>query len=447
MSIFNTPPSTTDPLKLLQSFQEKRDASKGGVNGIMSDSNSNTDVDDFVASTYDALNNRRMLAMEEVAEERNAVLASYTAPAEASTISDNLEMASYTPEVDKDSEITKLIESLITESYGEENDSVTDSTNAPGTNTIVNDGNSAGKVVEPEVDGLMSRPYNAKRMIEINNPVGGTTNTTDADRIKDINDPVGGSFAIISKGSAKPIFVDKTLPITKGYKTLAGSEGTDIHLDGRNYLTLPYGVVPDKGSIKKADGTSIDPQGNHGLTATDLAGIDYSSATKLGISRKDYDSDEAFGKAVFGEFTIRAEKKFGAGFTDATDGAKQAVYDLAWNYPKAAGWNDTKLMVTEASKPLEDQSTANLIQFTQNFMMTDNGVATYPRGLLKRRAVAYNLVAKPGEEASDIFTTAVINSKGVRTGTKYEIRTASNTVLTTYTKPDKDEVLGSLPLG
>jgi len=161
MSIFNTPPSTTDPLKLLQSFQEKRDAIKGGVNGIMSDSNSNTDVDDFVASTYDALNNRRMLAMEEVAEERNAVLASYTAPAEASTISDSLEMASYTPEVDKDSEITKLIESLITESYGEENDSVT-KFSPEGTGVFDNAtptvSDSTGEVVKPEVDGLMSRP-------------------------------------------------------------------------------------------------------------------------------------------------------------------------------------------------------------------------------------------------------------------------------------------------
>ena len=276
--------------------------------------------------------------------------------------------------------------------------------------------------------GLMSKPY-------------------DAESMKDINEPVGGSFAIISKGSAKPIFVDETLPITKGYDSLAVSEGTDIHLDGRNYLTLPYGVVPDKGSIKKADGTSIDPKGTHGLTATDLAGIDYSGATKLGISRKDYASDEAFGKAVFGEFTILAEKKFGASFADATDGAKQAVYDLSWNAGvKAAGWNDTELMVTEASKPLEDQSTDNLIQFTQNFKMTKNGVASYPRGLLKRRAISYNLVAKPGEEASDVFTTAVMNAAGVRTGTKYEIRTASGTVLTTYTKPDKDEVLGSLPL-
>ena len=166
MSIFNTPPSTTDPLKLLQFFQEKRDASKGGVNGIMSDTNSNTDVDDFVASTYEALNNRRMLAMEEVAGERNSVLASYTAPVEASTISDSLEMASYTPEVDKDSEITKLIESLITESYGEENDSVTKfSPEGTGVfdNATLTDGNSAGEVVEPVVeevsttgDGIMS---------------------------------------------------------------------------------------------------------------------------------------------------------------------------------------------------------------------------------------------------------------------------------------------------
>tara|TARA_R110001592_G_scaffold361969_1_gene674415 strand:+ start:309 stop:1514 length:1206 start_codon:yes stop_codon:yes gene_type:complete len=170
MSIFNTPPSTTDPLKLLQFFQEKRDASKGGVNGIMSDSNSNTDVDDFVASTYDALNNRRMLAMEEVAEERNAVLASYTAPAEASTISDSLEMASYTPEVDKDSEITKLIESLITESYGEEEEG-----NTSRALSTIDDSDTTGGVT---TQGLMSpsSEYKTPRELRERSPIPITLN-------------------------------------------------------------------------------------------------------------------------------------------------------------------------------------------------------------------------------------------------------------------------------
>ena len=171
MSIFNTPLSTTDPLKLLQSFQEKRDASKGGVNGIMSDSNSNTDVDDFVASTYDALNNRRMLAMEEVAEERNAVLASYTAPAEASTISDSLEMASYTPEVDKDSEITKLIESLITESYGEEEEEG----NTSRALSTIDDSDTTGGVT---TQGLMSpsSEYKTPRELRERSPIPITLN-------------------------------------------------------------------------------------------------------------------------------------------------------------------------------------------------------------------------------------------------------------------------------
>lgn len=169
MSIFNTPPSTTDPLKLLQFFQEKRDASKGGVNGIMSDTNSNTDVDDFVASTYEALNNRRMLAMEEVAGERNSVLASYTAPVEASTISDNLETASYTPEVDKDSEITKLIESLITESYGEEEG------NTSRALSTIDDSDTTGGVT---TQGLMSpsSEYKTPRELRERSPIPVTLN-------------------------------------------------------------------------------------------------------------------------------------------------------------------------------------------------------------------------------------------------------------------------------
>ena len=164
MSIFNTPPSTTDPLKLLQYFQEKRDASKGGVNGIMSDSNSNTDVDDFVASYHDALNNRRVEAMNAVEQQKSDVLASYTAPASASN--DDTLMAS----LESQSEVEKLLRGILrnkrkkTESYGEVNDSVTDSTNIPGINATPTVSDSAGKVVE-------GPPYNVERMIEINNPV------------------------------------------------------------------------------------------------------------------------------------------------------------------------------------------------------------------------------------------------------------------------------------
>ena len=282
-----------------------------------------------------------------------------------------------------------------------------------------------------EVDkGLMSRP------------------SYDKEAMLDNNEPEGGSFAIIYKENKKNSLIGVTVPRTNAFNTLALSEGEDIHLDGKNIITLPYGIVPDKDSITKADGTSIDPKGSHGLSTADLSGIDYSAATKFGISREDYASDEAFGKAVFAEFTIRAEKEFGTDFANATDEAKQAVYDLAWNAGvTSAGWNDTELMVTEAGKSLKEQSTNNLIQFTQNFKMTDkNGIATYPRGLLKRRVVAYNYVAKPGEEAADIFTTAVTNTAGTRVGTKYDIRTSSGNILKTYTKPDKDEKLGSLAL-
>jgi len=110
-----------------------------------------------------------MLAMEEVAGERNSVLASYTAPVEASTISDNLETASYTPEVDKDSEITKLIESLITESYGEEEG------NTSRALSTIDDSDTTGGVT---TQGLMSpsSEYKTPRELRERSPIPVTLN-------------------------------------------------------------------------------------------------------------------------------------------------------------------------------------------------------------------------------------------------------------------------------
>ena len=263
--------------------------------------------------------------------------------------------------------------------------------------------------------------------------------------------PATTTFATITKNGTSTT-VDETVPLTSGFDSLTLAEGTNVHLDGRGFVTLPHGIVPDANTIKKADGTAFDPTGSHKLKAGDLSTVDYSEATKFGISRKDYTDDESWAKAVYAEFGDRTATRYGTGFDTLSDSAKQAAYDMAWNAGVGSvSWSSVQTMLTEASK--EDditKTTDNLIGFTTNFKSgteTVNGVSVnnYPRGLLKRRLATYNLIAKPGEEAATITTTAVMKN-GVRTGTTYDIKKSDGTVLKSWTKPDLNERLGDLEI-
>jgi len=257
------------------------------------------------------------------------------------------------------------------------------------------------------------------------------------------------TFATIISGDSSTE-VTKTPPLTAGFDSLVEAEGTNIHLDGRGFVTLPYGIVPDKDSVTKADGTAFNPTGSHGLKTSDLSGVDYSNATKFGVSRTSYDTDEDFAKAVYSAFASKTVTKYGEGFDNLTDEAKQAAYDLAWNAGiGSASWSSVQTMLQEASKEDDNtKTTDNLIGFTSNFRSGKekvNGVIVnnYPRGLLKRRLTTYNLVAKAGEEAAKITTKAVMENKK-RTGTQYEIKTSDGSVLKTWTKTDLNELLGDL---
>jgi len=227
--------------------------------------------------------------------------------------------------------------------------------------------------------------------------------------------------------------------IQKGFDTLLKSEGLDIHLDQNGAVTLPYGIVPDKNSVKTADGTPFDPTAKkHNVGKDDVSGVDYSKATKFGVSREDFATDEKFAKAVFDKFAEATKKKYGSGFKDLSESAKQVAYDLSWNGgTRFIGFKDVKAMLKEASKKDNaDKSTDILIGFTKNFVSNNN----WMRGLLKRRVQTYNLVAKPGEKATTITTTAVMKNNK-RTGTKYDIKKSDGSVIKSWTKPDPDDRL------
>ena len=295
-----------------------------------------------------------------------------------------------------------------------------------------------GTTTEPmsEPAGLMSPPEQDTAP-EIDTGTAEPSTPADSSAEEEVADTSTAFATVIKKGISTE--VSETTSLTAGFDSLTETEGTDIHLDGRGFVTLPYGIVPDKNSVKKSDGTVFDPTGSHGLKASSLSGVDYSGATKFGISRTDYDSDQSFAKAVYAEFGSKTAEKYGDGFDDLTDEAKQAAYDMAWNAGTgSAGWSSVKTMLDEASKDGE-KSTESLIGFTTNFK---SGTG-YPRGLLKRRLETYNLVANENEEASTITTTASM-SNGVRTGTVYTIKTTDGTVLKSWTKPSTSEVLGDL---
>lgn len=271
------------------------------------------------------------------------------------------------------------------------------------------------------------------------------------DTVPEVSPTASTTFATITKDGTSTT-VDATPPLNNGFDSLTLAEGTNIHLDGRGFVTLPHGIVPDANSIKKSDGTAFDPTGRHGLRAGNLSSVDYSEATKYNISRADYTSDEDWAKAVYAEFGERTATEYGTGFEDLTDAAKQAAYDMTWNAGiGSASWSSVQTMLTEASKSSdEDKTTDNLIGFTTNFRsgtekVNGNVIANYPRGLLKRRAQTYNLVAKEGEEATTVTTTSVMTN-GARTGTKYDIKTEEGTVIKSWTKPDLNERLGDLEI-
>lgn len=292
----------------------------------------------------------------------------------------------------------------------------------------------AAATVTNGADSVVDRTAPAGLMTR---PVQETVSEVDTDTAANT---VSTNFATIKKGNTSTDVVS-TAALKDGFDSLTLAEGTKIHLDGRGFVTLPHGIVPDANSVKKSDGTVFNPTGSHGLTASGLSGVDYSGATKYGIKRSDYTADKDWAKAVYSEFGVRTAKKYGTGFDSLSDKAKQAAYDMTWNAGiGAASWSSVKTMLKEASKAKdEDKTTANLIGFTTNFK---SGTG-YPRGLLKRRVQTYNLVAKQGDEASKITTSSIVTN-GKRTGTKYDVKRSDGTVLKSWTKPDNNEKLGDL---
>ena len=228
---------------------------------------------------------------------------------------------------------------------------------------------------------------------------------------------------------------------------VGGREGFKPHFDDKGIFTLGYGVVPDKGSVTIV----TDAKGNIDWTQSDISG-----ATKNGLALADFgDDQQAFAAAVARQFYDQGSEVFnnkhGDGkFESYSPEARSAMLDLMYNGGTGTmEWNDVKTFLDASEKVgTEDYGTEvqeDLINLTQteNFLMTlDDGTKTFPRGLLKRRLLAYNMVA-PEQDQADRIETLGRMEDGNRTGTIYNIYKADGTLLQTWYSDDKTETLSA----
>lgn len=168
-------------------------------------------------------------------------------------------------------------------------------------------------------------------------------------------------------------------------------EGDVAHVgqDSQN-LTLPAGIVADGGV--KYDGKEVKA-GKNTVKASDFdaSKVDMSKAyKKVGgktYKREDYDSDEAWSKAVIEGFKDVVKGRAGDSWDDLTSSTKQAVTKLAWN--NGEGWakyNTSKALYKELAKDTKDKTVvANGIL---NYSTVSGGGASI--GIAKARANAWN---------------------------------------------------------
>lgn len=244
-------------------------------------------------------------------------------------------------------------------------------------------------------------------------------------------------FALLKIGDERTS-IPLATHLTTMFNGLEDVEGDFNHVDGRGYFTMPYGVVPDDGSVKREDGTAFNPRSGHGYTTDTAGSVDTSNAThtlKVGdnsytVRRSDYESDEAFARGVVGLYNREAQNIYGEGWDDLTEGARSMALDMAWNGGVGAvGWSSVRNAMQEAGK--ENPSTETLFGFTANIRSGEN----YPRGLFKRRLIQYNMIANPADAAST-YSTEALNRDGKRVGTRYIAHRADGTNIGSWDRYD-----------
>jgi len=234
---------------------------------------------------------------------------------------------------------------------------------------------------------------------------------------------------------------------------VGGREGFKPHFDDKGIFTLGYGGVPEDDSVRIVRGAD----GNIFMPLSDFSGArkgDIGEPDTLYLADFDYDQ-RAFATAIASQFYDKGSAIFNNKhgdnkFESYSPEARSAMLDLMYNGgPGTMEWNDVKTFLDASEKvgtedygPEVQEDLINLTQ-TENFLMTKpDGTPSYPRGLLKRRLIAYNMVAPEQDQADRIETIEKIEG-GNRTGTVYNIYRADGTLLQTWDSDDTTETLSA----
>lgn len=175
-SIFNTPPNTTDPMELLRYFQELRDSRIDTFRKSTSQfpsvfnrperlaEDTNEKGNNYLASIFDSLSVQTAEAVEQV----GPTIARIKEEQKQEQILNKLNLEDTSFDAERMININKTPIRKEVEAIDGSVTKISPEGTGVFNNSITTGGNSAGKVEE----GLVSRPYDAERMIDINKSPG-----------------------------------------------------------------------------------------------------------------------------------------------------------------------------------------------------------------------------------------------------------------------------------
>lgn len=191
------------------------------------------------------------------------------------------------------------------------------------------------------------------------------------------------------------------------YTDFAGSEETKAHLGGADYksvgITLAYGVLPDSGLKYKHNGEVINlpKEKSKRWAALSAAGVTTKNfnpdnvitddAVKAGVRRGDYRSDEEWAKASITAFEDMIKNSMigiNVNPDDVNSDVMKGLISFNWN-TGGHNWEGAKNAYREVVK---DNPNMNTIKNGLLQVFTSGG--TVYRGLAKRRAADYNMIAE-----------------------------------------------------
>jgi len=279
------------------------------------------------------------------------------------------------------------------------------------------------------------------------------TSTLGAEHFRETQDP-RGEFNEYTKGyqggeggsNALGMLVEKVWPILE-------SKVTEPHIgSGEGFITLGLGIVPTSGleyngvSLPQAGASvaTLKRLGVYGNSSLDESLLDYRKVKKGEVAYADYMEEgetDFFKKATYEKFAaavVDAEfrpnasdqiEARGGSFSSLDTTTQSALVDLAWNAGAGAmAWDSTgrifDVLVDEPSDRNARDHTKLLPLL--NIAPTQGGKLHY--GVLKRRAIQYNLLAPEDKQATKVSVNK--SGSGVVTlqdGTTYSVSRSKGT--------------------